>query len=303
MSGYLQRLASRALHPGASIHPILGSVFSPSTYAEINRADSPVAPQPEESAPPRTGLEPATPAPAARIRRDAAREPGASLSPEPRQSISNAPPFQEIEEAPPLHAPERATFKPLVENTRFKEVEAPPFSSIGVTREAGGLHKPPSIPSTNQSDVATPESGRSVSGISLSNVTSASGEGTDSSTTLAVTPQHSPQHLSQQGTAEKAESVLKGPYKPLMQENIRLQTPTGILRDASNSITQDNRREDRRDLSRRLTPAEREPDEIQIHIGRIEVIAASPAPARVEAKRVPKSLSLDDYLKRRNGGA
>jgi hypothetical protein len=292
MSGYLQRLASRALNARASIHPILGSVFSPSTYAEINRAESPVTPQPEESAP-RPEL--AVAAPAARILRDAAPEPGA---PEPRQSISNTPPFQEIEAAPPLHAPERASFKPLVENTQLKEVEAPAFS-IGVTHEAGGLHKHPSILSTNKSDVATPESGRSVSGVSLSTVTSASGERTDSSTTLAVTPQH----LSQQGNTEKAESVLKGAYKPLMQEKLRLQAPPGILRDASSPITRDNRREDRRDLSRRLTPPEREPDEIQIHIGRIEVIAAPPSPARAEAKRVPKSLSLDDYLKRRNGGA
>ncbi len=48
-------------------------------------------------------------------------------------------------------------------------------------------------------------------------------------------------------------------------------------------------------------PAEREPDEIQIHIGRIEVTATPPAPARPAAKPMRKTPTLDDYLKRRHG--
>lgn len=48
-------------------------------------------------------------------------------------------------------------------------------------------------------------------------------------------------------------------------------------------------------------PAQRnEPDEIHIHIGRIEV--ASVAPPRVAAPPPRKSLSLDDYLRRSHGG-
>jgi len=48
-------------------------------------------------------------------------------------------------------------------------------------------------------------------------------------------------------------------------------------------------------------PAQRnEPDEIHIHIGRIEV--ASVAPPRVAAPPPRKSLSLDDYLRRGHGG-
>jgi hypothetical protein len=43
-----------------------------------------------------------------------------------------------------------------------------------------------------------------------------------------------------------------------------------------------------------------EPDEIQIHIGRIEVIAAPPAPAARPAPPARKSISLDEYLKRNN---
>jgi hypothetical protein len=42
-------------------------------------------------------------------------------------------------------------------------------------------------------------------------------------------------------------------------------------------------------------------DEIEIHIGRIEVVAAPPAPPRPAVTPQRKSLSLDDYLSRRNG--
>jgi hypothetical protein len=45
------------------------------------------------------------------------------------------------------------------------------------------------------------------------------------------------------------------------------------------------------------------PDEIQIHIGRVEVIAMPPAPARTApAKPSRQAPSLNDYLRRRDGG-
>ncbi|MCP1644499.1 hypothetical protein J2T41_004137 [Pseudomonas citronellolis] len=49
-------------------------------------------------------------------------------------------------------------------------------------------------------------------------------------------------------------------------------------------------------------PTPRQPDEVHIHIGRIEVTAIQEAaPARREARKGPPPLSLDDYLARRNG--
>jgi hypothetical protein len=48
----------------------------------------------------------------------------------------------------------------------------------------------------------------------------------------------------------------------------------------------------------------REPDSVEIHIGRIEVTAVQPAPARVApAKLARHAPSLEEFLKRRNGRA
>jgi hypothetical protein len=51
---------------------------------------------------------------------------------------------------------------------------------------------------------------------------------------------------------------------------------------------------------RRAKPGAREPDEIQIHIGRIEVTAVHPAPAPAAAKPQRNVPSLDEYLRRRD---
>jgi hypothetical protein len=54
----------------------------------------------------------------------------------------------------------------------------------------------------------------------------------------------------------------------------------------------------------RARPEPREPDEIQIHIGRIEVIAVPAAPARPAPPKPRREPSrLDEYLRRRDGGA
>jgi hypothetical protein len=46
---------------------------------------------------------------------------------------------------------------------------------------------------------------------------------------------------------------------------------------------------------------ERQSDEIQIHIGRIEVIAMPPAAPKMVAAPARKTQSLDEYLRQRNG--
>jgi hypothetical protein len=50
-------------------------------------------------------------------------------------------------------------------------------------------------------------------------------------------------------------------------------------------------------------PPRREPDEIEIHIGRIEVTAVLPAPPPPAVRPSRKALNLEAYLKRGRGGA
>jgi hypothetical protein len=52
---------------------------------------------------------------------------------------------------------------------------------------------------------------------------------------------------------------------------------------------------------RTVVQGAREPDEIQIHIGRIEVIAMQQPAAPRPAKTQPQSMTLDGYLSRRDG--
>lgn len=52
----------------------------------------------------------------------------------------------------------------------------------------------------------------------------------------------------------------------------------------------------------RASAQKSEPDEIHIHIGRIDVAAAAPQPPRVAAAAPRKGLNLDEYLRRGNGG-
>lgn len=53
--------------------------------------------------------------------------------------------------------------------------------------------------------------------------------------------------------------------------------------------------------SRRAAQAQREPDEIHIHIGRIEIAAITPPASRPAPAAARKSLNLDDYLRRGSG--
>jgi hypothetical protein len=90
--------------------------------------------------------------------------------------------------------------------------------------------------------------------------------------------------------------------KPPTAEKLRVPDPT-VLREARQPMTPAAGRKRERDLSGRSGMPAREPDEIQIHIGRIEVTAAPTAPVRAAPKPTNKSLDLGAYLKRRDGGA
>lgn len=52
----------------------------------------------------------------------------------------------------------------------------------------------------------------------------------------------------------------------------------------------------------RVSAQRSEPDEIHIHIGRIEVAAVAPPPPRAAAPAPRKGINLDEYLRRGSGG-
>jgi hypothetical protein len=98
-------------------------------------------------------------------------------------------------------------------------------------------------------------------------------------------PQRS--ELEPQATEPQPNSIPANLYKPLVTRNFdRRAEAQQIL----------PKRPDH--LSDRVAKAAREPDEIQIHIGRIEVTAVPPPVSRPPARPARKSLSLDEYLKR-----
>ncbi|HEX4004736.1 MAG TPA: hypothetical protein VHX60_01045 [Acidobacteriaceae bacterium] len=74
------------------------------------------------------------------------------------------------------------------------------------------------------------------------------------------------------------------------------------VRDLRNAAASQGNRNPGNPRQTATAPAQREPDEIQIHIGRIEVTAVPPPAAQRPTPRDQhKSVSLDDYLRRRNG--
>jgi len=92
---------------------------------------------------------------------------------------------------------------------------------------------------------------------------------------------------------ERSSQPLPARYSPLLpvteQYPIALQKapPTASVRRASHSEVPQI--------------AQREPDEIQIHIGRVEVLAVPQTQPQAAPKIARKAGSLDDYLRRRDG--
>jgi hypothetical protein len=102
------------------------------------------------------------------------------------------------------------------------------------------------------------------------------------------------------GRVYDEEVPLKGVYSPIMAEIVGGTAPPSIFGDKPKSLPPAAGTREKRVVSRRNLPSAGAPDEIQIHIGRIEVIAVPQAPAPPAAKPAPKSVSLSEYLKRRD---
>jgi hypothetical protein len=101
----------------------------------------------------------------------------------------------------------------------------------------------------------------------------------------------------QQDAAPEAESFPPRSYSPLLSETRPLSASQGPLRHAS-ALTAQPRGTRPVLPGRSHQPSAPQHDEIEIHIGRIEVTAVQPAAPRAPAPPVRKALNLDEYLKR-----
>jgi hypothetical protein len=116
----------------------------------------------------------------------------------------------------------------------------------------------------------------------------------DSSRENETTNPSEPRHAA----ARERHEILQYSYRPLVAED--LHPATGPRISTTTPAASLNERTRQVDSSRRIAPPVREPDQIEIHIGRIEVTAVPQPQARPAAPAPRKSLNLDEYLKRQN---
>jgi hypothetical protein len=284
MSGYLQRLAVSARNAAGAIHPVLGSVFSTPKYrgmSEEEEADFPGI-HFESQVTPKSAAAQVSEGP------KAAQPEEAGQGPLPHATLGRDSP---IERDAPTLLPAKPTF-PSVRKDDEAQLDAMAEHRQGHDREAApGKVRKPLMPGEPSDTPGLPDS---IAG---------NKEVRDDSRRMAqsvaqaqevsiVTPLPRRQ--------ERDQEAPKDVYRPLMAELVRAGSPS-VLPDAPNLTASSAGKKEERDVARPPARPTREADEIHIHIGRIEVTAVPPAPARPAAKPAPRSESLDDYLKRRDG--
>jgi hypothetical protein len=265
VTGYLQRLALKTIQPGKSIQPILGSLFSrPDLRIEaqpvsLETAETVVQPAPTEFAA-QAGSPPPLGKPGVYAIRAPAEGPKAM---EPTASVEA-----------PISTPERN-------------------SLIPVQKEKA---EPPEIRSTESSaSIKTPTPRR------LASVLAPGPQVKMKAPVVSVSPPNSAdQH--RQGAHNLPGGSMRELRDPKFVEPKKLAPSVAITQrnleevvpPLANPITAANKKEGMN--SRSARPAERASDEIQLHIGRIEVIAVPPA--ATNPKRKQGAPSLDEYLRR-----
>jgi hypothetical protein len=270
MTGYLQRLALKTRQPGKSIQPILGSLFSrPNLRIEaqpvsLETGETVVQPAQTEFAahadsPPPLG-DPIVYAIRAPEEGPKAMEPTASV---------------EV----PISTSKRTSLIPI----QKKKAESPEITS---TESSASIKMP------------TPTLGRLASAL-------APGPQKKMKTPVVSVNQSNPADQHRQAAQNPpGESTRALPDQKISEHQelapsvaVTQRSLEEIVPALANPITAANKKEGM--SSRNARPAQRESDEIEFHIGRIEVIAVPPAPAAAtNPKRKHGAPSLDEYLRR-----
>jgi hypothetical protein len=284
MSGYLQRLVANAQSPNGAIRPLLGSVFSLSTsqaageglreIAEVVVAPqrrTPLAPQPRGAVLPRP-----EPAPSAFHVPRFPSQPPTTEAGRPGADAEPIPNAEGTLDPEPRVTGRSSDAPPQTQRLEFEETSRHLAQSgredQRTRREITNHDRFPTQPPT--AEVSKP--------------------GADAE------PNHDvPRRGEARLEAVREPAPLPRPYPaPLLESISRLDTefirpsaPLTASRMASSASHQNKAR------------TRQEPDEIQIHIGRIEITALPPAPIRPAVAPVRKSLKLDEYLRRGRGSS
>lgn len=307
MSGYLQRLATSMRQPGGSVHPVLAPIFS--SPASTPGAEG----SPEEIAESAAGR----PAPlVSRAPRAAGPLEPPALS--PAESLSDAEPPRAIphpSSAKTIRTPAPSSAGPIDSDTRpeptrlFTPLVRPepierlalrvpePQAEIGERRVAARSHER----EEENTGSAIPRAARAES---LAPAADASLSARPPHSTREENPLAAARIAPQQSeAAEPAQTLVPAPFLPLLSEprTTGIQPAALALPPRPAAAPRPGLRPDPRRYAH-AWPAQREPDEIQIHIGRIEVTAAPQAAARPAPRPAARNtLTLADYLKHRHG--
>jgi hypothetical protein len=310
MTGYFQRMALNAVKPGGSIRPVLDPLFSPP-----NLTRDPVSPEIEEqlNAPVSSGF-------------------AAGAKPQPSPNLPDAPTLLSSESSPKENRPAESTESPLRTSgasvlspqENAEPIIVPQLAQKGDRQSWKEAAEPRPGPTIEQrikaaEDPAIDAAPRAPA----ASVTSSSSFVPRFPPLLSVPKQNAGpmivrrlhENRSEQNhrgaITPQNESILKPPPEPEIDGSLEQTHSDAIavredfgqftpLETISNRVTETSKKLS----SQNRHTARPEPDEIQIHIGRIEVVAVPPAtvtPASPKPKH--KGPSLDEYLKRRRGGS
>lgn len=316
MNGYLQRIALSALKPGGSIQPILDSVFSPPDFVNgpedfsLETRQPVTAPVQSELAP-RAELQPS--AEATNARAISAPEPAPKFLQSADSINTPIPTLNRLftplvpgpkEEARTLISPvllpksgdqhlervQKPQRETTVESAPTKEVE----DQAGEipSREPAELIKP-AIPTSNR--LLTPLFPGPKENAKTFIPPLLPAKDSDERQERAPKPRReitvaAPPAQKIEGRAE--EIAQRAPVTKQISRKLAAPTTTIFTTGADGN---------ERMGTHRGSPTRSEPDEIQIHIGRIEVVAVPPAPAPPASPKPQRHTpSLDEYLRRRD---
>lgn len=297
MSGFLQRITGSAIAGSAirrqtSLHPLVDPV-----YAAARRDEAPALQFPEETrrvvSQPQESQEGRTQAPASHPSREASfQSPTSSSAPLENARRMQPEATQETDSANSTarHSRQRGDASGI-ENPVLNLIESGAFQPL--------LARSPDLPRPDGAAYESP-SERTITGF-------------DTGKMAADAPSRGFKSASD-SMAEARTGFRPWVYQPLIATSTPMPSgsaeaaegprPSEPARFAPELQAASQRAAANQALARRTPPQMRspiQPDEIQIHIGRIEVIAVPPPAARPAAPPARRGQSLDEYLSRSNG--